>query len=133
MILGFKKQFPDGQPTEFKEQILEGIKIHSMRSGDRWRAGMPIQMAYGVRTKAYEQFNKGISELSKCISTQKIVMTINGGYMRVFIDDCFLSESLVELLIVQDGLNRNSFISWFFPNGIEEWRGQIIHWTNFKY
>jgi hypothetical protein len=67
MVLGFKKEFPWGGPTYFKEKILIGAgygpphppKIHTIRAGDRWGAGMTIHMANGVRTKNYQQFNIG--------------------------------------------------------------------------
>ena len=97
MLLGFKQYFTDGTPTRFVEKIIYPVKaaivldvpesytinnghwgmakLHTIRQGNRWRADMPIQMAYGVRTKKYWQFNKGIQQLSTCISVQKIFMT----------------------------------------------------------
>ena len=84
MILGFKTQFPDKTPTFFPEKILACTfrdnsfylmhrpKKHTIRSGQRWKAGMPIHMATGVRSKAYRQFNKNVPGLNKVISVQKI-------------------------------------------------------------
>ena len=81
MILGFKRFFPDGSQTYFKEKILAGAgygpvvtmpKIHTIRAGSRWHQGMSIQMAYGVRTKKYDQFNKGIEGLQICTGVQNI-------------------------------------------------------------
>lgn len=135
MILGFKKKFPDNTPTHFKEKILSGEKIHSLRKSDRFREGMSIQMAYGVRTKYYEQFNKGIENLSTCISVQEVFMTINrSGVIEVTIDDDnYLTALQIDKLIINDGLTREPFIEWFFPLGRWTWSGYIIHWTNFKY
>src|SRR5882672_516160 len=47
-------------------------KLHTIRAGNRWKAGMNMQMAYGVRSKNYEQFNKGIEELRQVVSVQDI-------------------------------------------------------------
>ncbi|MDI3319151.1 hypothetical protein [Pinibacter soli] len=143
MILGFKKKFADGTPTLFKEKILAGVglipmsaandlkKIHSLREGDRWRSGMEIHMAYGVNTKQYVQFNKGIPELSKCKSTQEVFMLLYRGILVVHIDGHNFND--VNLLITNDGLTDQQFTDWFFPNSDSIWRGQIIHWTDFRY
>ena len=49
-------------------------KLHTIRLDphNRWKAGRSIQMAYGVRTKNYNNFNKGIPELETCVSVQNI-------------------------------------------------------------
>lgn len=83
MILGFTQKIHlpgtklHGQPTHFKEKILAGItrhqpqnphppqpaqytpKLHTIREDkkERWKAGMGIEMCYGVRTKQFECFN----------------------------------------------------------------------------
>ncbi len=144
MILGFKQEFPDRTPTFFEQKILAGVgliqpnilmgapKLHSLRAGKRWRAGMSIQMAYGVRTGHYRQFNKGIKELSTCISTQRVFMTYD-FQLEVSIDGRYLMPIEKAHFINNDGLTRDEFVSWFFPKYPFEWSGQIIHWTNFKY
>ncbi len=134
MILGFKKKFDDGQPTFFSAKIIDGLKIHTLRSGFRWRAGLDIQMAHGVRTNHYEQFNKNIPKLQKCISVQDVFMTFNGWEIEITVDNRnYLSDSEIDKLIKNDGLTDEQFFEWFFPGKQDEWSGQIIHWTNFKY
>ena len=61
MILGFKNQFVPA--------ILDGTKIHTIRKDPhhRWKPGMTIQMATGVRTKKYKCFKKAI-----CVSVQEV-------------------------------------------------------------
>ena len=143
MILGFKQRFADGHPTFFKERIMVSVgilpngwiippKIHTIRSGNRWKVGMTIQMGYGVRTKAYSQFNKGIDGLQICKSVQDIYMTYD-GLIRIIIDNKPMDKEIIKKLIVNDGLNKHRFREWFFPKGENTFTGQIIHWTDFKY
>jgi len=164
MILGFKQQFPWKEPTYFREKILAGAgygpivsmpKIHTMREDpyNRWKAGMSIQMAYGVRTKNYEQFNKGITELEKCVSTQAIkiiwfykneyiktdlpLKQINGPhgefnyYPAIWIDGRqLLTFGEIITLAHNDGFDSViDFFKWFN----RDWSGKIIHWTDFRY
>lgn len=145
MILGFKEKFTSGIQTRFAEKIIHAQdtafctnahlmpKIHSLRIGERWKPGMSIEMAYGVRTKDYHQFNKGIKSLETCISTQEIFMTYYNRKLEVSIDDEYQYYYAKQLLAKNDGLNLLQFLSFFFPKGDGKWSGQIIHWTNFKY
>jgi len=134
MILGFKQQFPDGTPTDFERKILDFEKIHSIRNGFRWRPGMSIQMAFGVRTKNYRQFNAGQFQPQKCLFVQKIYMEYEGfKWPKMWIAGKQLSQKTVKQLIKNDGLTKKQFIDWFFPGTIAKFHGQIIHWTDFKY
>jgi len=136
MVLGFKQKFPWGEPTYFREKILAGVgygpivslpKIHTIRAGNRWRAGDKIHMAYGVRTKNYEQFNKGIPELAFVKSVQKIEMWWDRS-LYILIDGKYFED--METLSINDGFNDvMDFQKWFN----KKFTGQIIHWTNFRY
>jgi hypothetical protein len=127
MVLGFKRRFP--------VHILAGTKIHTIRADphNRWKAGISIQMATGVRTKKYHQFNKGIPGLNKCISTQKIIIEHDVfaiGDCLIFIDDKQLTTEQIILLSKNDGFETlKDFYLWFNTDFI----GKIIHWTKFKY
>lgn len=121
MILGFKKQFVD--------KIKQGTKIHSIREDKnrRWRKGMKIHFATGVRTKSYNQFWE-----SWCRGCQDI--WINPYERKVYIDlglgPLLLSEKKTTQLIKNDGFdNENEFWEWFSKPFV----GRIIHWTNFRY
>ena len=63
MVIGFNKQFVP--------LILNGTKIHTIRidQHQRWKPGMTMHMATGVRTKHYVQFAK-----ETCRSVQAITM-----------------------------------------------------------
>jgi len=142
MILSFKKQFPWGKPMSFKEKILSGQKIHSIREDKkgRWKPGMSIHMAYGVRTKFYDCF----CDKHKCKSTQSIKINhYPTGYpmisREVIIDgelfyklDGFSARGSerMEQLAKNDGFDSvEDFFQWFS----RDFKGEIIHWTDFRY
>lgn len=139
MILGFKQTFPWGKPTKFKEKILCGVlpdvyslhykkKIHSIRKGSRWKPGMSIQMAYGVRTSNYEQFNKDHQGLQTCISVQNISISPGG---LVLIDGRGLNQYTKNMLAENDGFESFEYFMKWFKDGMHN--GQLIHWTDYRY
>jgi hypothetical protein len=124
MVLGFKQRFV--------APILAGTKIHTIRPDihDRWRSGNSIQMATGVRTKEYHQFNKGRPGLLTCISRQKIEICYGGILPVIRIDGRPMFAETIEQLCYNDGFeNMREFYAWFNKS----FTGKIIHWTNFKY
>lgn len=179
MILGFATKFPSGKLTNFQNKILAGVgrrllgnrsfeyypsegnpeniklwtpKIHTLRQGSRWRAGMSIQMATGVRTNKYEQWNVGIEGLDVCNGVQEIKISIrsylispSGTYhspycffilgntvhiLKITVDGRPLKAEEQMKLIMNDGFdNHIEFMHWFK----KPFTGQIIHWTRFKY
>jgi len=144
MILGFTTQI-QGEQTHFPEKILAGVdpelrkiyapKIHTIRGGHRWKAGNSIQMATGVRTANYNQFNKGIPELSVCKSVQDIAVKYIDGAPIVYVDGKEFPPVKRITLYLHDGfcgfkLNPvASFFRWFHS----DFEGQIVHWTDFRY
>lgn len=129
MILGFN--------LRFVEPIHEGIKIHTIRvdKTKRWKPGIIIHFANGVRTKNYTQFHKG-----KCISTQAIEIrnvfrktdfdTYTFVRRDVYIDGRLLSTDEIWQLALNDGFdNPEDFFKWFN----QDFKGKIIHWTDFRY
>ena len=133
MNLGFKPRF-----VPF---IFSGSKKHTIRtdSTNRWKAGMKIHFATGIRTKNYDCFKQGV-----CISTQtiEIVWKINNKGksneswgVQVYIDGNNVTNEadIIDQLAKNDGFHdRKEFFEW------EEWnkkyfKGKIIHWTNLKY
>jgi hypothetical protein len=128
MILPFKPQFV--------KPILKGIKIHTIREDqlNRWHAGRSIQMATGVRTKHYNQFNANKPKLQKCISTQQIVIKYHSFHKisgpSVKVDGKSLTALQIHELAVADGFdNIDQFFDWFNT----DFTGKIIHWTNKRY
>ena len=141
MLLPFKK-YIQGQPTHFKEKILAcffkngyNAKIHTIRKSKRIKPGTILHMAYGVRTKFYEQFNIDIPELEKCVSTQEIIIKWfypfeDWSDTLIYIDGRIITNDVVQELAKNDGFNNAKD---FFDYFIENFEGQIIHWTDFKY
>lgn len=173
MILGYKQYFPfNGEPTYFREKIknekyntrylpffpkdkdgnyqtyieITARKKHSIREDkfNRWKPGMIIQHAYGVRTKNYECFAGGI-----CISIQQLEIKeyhmdtdqyLSHSYIleekgvtkifRVYVDGKLLTDSDIYQLALNDGFDcTRDFFRWFN----KPFKGKIIHWTNLKY
>jgi len=142
MILGFKTKFKDGNPTHFPQQILSGIKKHSLREDkhDRWKPCMKIHMATGIRTKNYNQFNKHRPDMEKCKSTQEVWIyysdiehgdgSFSRGLCHIVVDGKHLHGRKYQQFIKNDGFpDPFVFKDWFN----KEFKGKIIHWTDLKY
>lgn len=138
MILGFKTHH-NGKQTFFVEKIMASVrdngsipKIHTIRNGNRWKEGMRIHMATGVRTPFYRQFNDNVPELQTVIGIQSIqIKNIFDDRQGIWIDGRLLLQEEINLLAVNDGFNSpDQLWNWFT---MQDFEGQIIHWTNFKY
>lgn len=154
MILAFKKSFPWNEPTYFKEKILlcdtcnlstqlvgaDGQlqtifkKCHTIREGQRWKAGMTMHMAYGIRTRNYEQFNRGIRSLQVVRSVQDIEINSAARTIKILKEKDWVEFGIRNIfqqrLAVNDGFKDvYEFWKWFDTS----MSGQIIHWTDLKY
>lgn len=151
MILSYKQKFPWGRPTNFEQKIKEGIKKHTIRDDihGRWKPGMKIHHAYGVRTKNYDCFAEGVCTHIQIMEIREVKMgssddcycfplmspkhhknAVSGKIFRVIIDGKVLSETMIDLLAKNDGFNTTEdFFLWFNGN----LKRRIIHWTDFKY
>lgn len=150
MILGFKSVFPWGEATGFIDKIIACVypskyapKRHTIRGGQRFKAGDWLHMATGVRTKKYSQFNKGIYDLAKVKSVQRFDLTFRSkDVVALYIDKklkyCKNGDHVFECepgwlktFAVNDGFNDvDQFFRWF-KQSVRN--GQVIHWTETKY
>lgn len=165
MILGFKSYFPWGEPTLFFQKIIASVavdpvnpqaspgnmfssyqpKIHSIREGQRFKAGDLLHMATGVRSKHYNQFNKGIEQLSRvksvqrfdlaCRNPDRIILFVDRQimYVRNFSNTTHIENGLdwMHEFAMNDGFQDiDQFFRWF-RKPIRN--GQVIHWTDKKY
>lgn len=122
MILSFKPQFV--------EKILSGSKIHTIREdkNKRWSIGKKIHSATGVRTKQYNCFHEG-----QCKGLQEFSIYWRGNNIypvAVYISRRELNLDETERLAKNDGFDTvDDFYKWFN----KDFKGIIIHWTDFIY
>jgi len=133
MVLGFSQKFPKGKTikgkeTNFKPKILADRKIHTMREDvhSRWRVGMSMQLAHGVRTKVYDHF--ATKELKKI---QIVTITYTDSAVPVIkIDGRELGILEMIMLAAYDGFDCFSdFLEWFDVSG----EYKLLHWTDHVY
>lgn len=134
MILGFKQKFSEGvtlknKPTEFKPKILAGTKIHSMREDkyNRWKVGMSMQLAHGVRTNQYDHF-----ATKELVSIQQVRIQYEEGRdtPRVLIDGRAIGILELLMLAKNDGFDGfKDFFEYFDTTA----NYKLLHWTNYRY
>jgi hypothetical protein len=119
MILGFKQ--------DFVPKIQAGTKIHTIRSGSRWRAGQTIHFFQNVRQPGMHKFHHDDSVKS----TQQVSISI---LRHLFVDGRQLTGSELELFAVRDGFSTSgALLTWFEKQHGLPFAGQLIHWTNLIY
>lgn len=128
MVLGFKEKFV--------EPINLCSKIHTIRvdKNNRWRKGLSIQFATGVRTKNYKEFAQGY-----CVSTQEIEFkwhTLRGTMgAEIFIDGKNITQDEYRMVALARGdgfKDVKDFLSWEAWHK-KDFKGKIIHWTDTIY
>ena len=144
-------QWQEKATTYLKDLLLvapeiEGKKIHTIRSGNRWKSGSKCHIFTGLRTKNTKKYG-----VISCVSTQKITINFWNScspptqnkdvapqliQTRVLVDGRKLSKYEIEVLAHNDGLDIGDFKQWFWKatnKGSETFEGQIIHWTSLTY
>lgn len=135
-----------GTPTNFKEKILAGEKIHTIRSGIHWQkvvvmvnlgeailslrewSGAP----YASKQVEIKQFDKlgwqpiRVDHLGKDI-TSFLVLNTNPVLRSV---GKFLNLDQIQTLAKNDGLSTEDFLAWF-KKDMEA--GGILHFTDYRY
>lgn len=156
MVLGFKTEI-NGKHTFFVQKILSSFgggifkpKLHTIRKGNRWKAGKTIHFATGQRTKNYQCFH-----VAKCVSVQSIeiidcdnippsqynnqVHVVSREFGGVYFYNAFmikvdgraLTVDEIITLAHNDGFDSTKgFYEWF---EFKEFSGQLIHWTDLRY
>jgi uncharacterized protein YqfB (UPF0267 family) len=112
MILSFPKN------SGYEESILSGRKKITIRKDklDRWKPGIPIQFATGVRTKEYNCFLEGVVKKVEKIEIINKQVYVSGNLLT--------SEQLINLVYL-DGYNDiKDFFNFFGDN----YKGKIIFW-----
>jgi hypothetical protein len=115
-------------------------KKHTIRldKKNRWKVGNKIHAVYHNRTKSQHQ----IAPIFECKGIQDIEITYNHGKAFVIIKNkpCpaiwihdfksdYVHPNILEIAI-NDGFNNlTDFFNWFNA----DFKGKIIHFTNFRY
>jgi len=138
-VLMISKTFPSyhprkGEPTNFKQQILDGIKIHTIRQN------------YALWEKRAKKINDGLAVLSlrewtglprkspqvEIMQLTKIgLQAIKWDNTGLSIDGTIQFTDVYSLLADNDGLVYEDFTKWF--QDCPEDLMAIIHFTDFKY
>ena len=162
-VLTFSKEFPKthinaGEPTNFKEKILSGEKIHTIRAATkkevltcgnydkkeykfadcRFKIGDQISMRYwtGKPYNSKQEIFCEDFEVKEIIkfrikNNSTIGFEINENNIWL---DVFNQNEFLQLLSKNDGLTLDQFKSWFkFSNNMEEFFGYIIAWKPTNY
>lgn len=133
MVIGYKKRFV--------EPIKAGTKKHTVREDkhNRWRAGLTMHMATGIRSKYYNCFNQ-----THCTGTQPITMHMekddDGGLsvLVIKVNGKRLDDTTINSFVVADGFkDLHDFKKWWLPElavrPAYTYTGKIIHWTDLRY
>lgn len=121
-VLTFSKVFPKthinaGEPTNFKEKILSGEKIHTIRpETNKWKIGDKISMRYWegkpyhskqeIFCEKFEVFQ--LIDLQMCICKNEIDW-ISSSSIEI-------NSDIVSKIANNDGLTFKQFESWFTLN-----------------
>lgn len=110
-------------------------KLHTIRTGNRWKAGMKIHPVINNRTKDRFQF----APILECKSVQDIeiykgIVSIDDEiFYDAWFDNHLKHQSLLNNmkdLAINDGFPS---VEAFFQYFNTDFKGQIIHWTDLKY
>jgi hypothetical protein len=117
MILGFDETFV---PV-----IVGGTKIHTIRAGQRWQAGEVAEFC--VRAQQPDQ--REFWEPRPVISTQNIELTAT----EVRVDGRLLLPAELLALAQADGFPTTEALFAYFADKPLPFRGQLVHWTPYRY
>ena len=141
------KEFRDYVLSDYYQEAfndIENPKIHTIRADtkNRWKVGSKIHMVINNRTKNRLQFApvlevKQVQDFEikyevKENDTLVYVYIGNKYYGQVRLHHCKVSSYMLSVhkLAINDGFDSvNDFLEYFS----EDFKGKIIHWTDFKY
>jgi hypothetical protein len=117
MILGFNE--------DFIPAIQAGIKVHTIREGQRWRVGDTAE--FYARAQAPDRYE--FWEPRPVLAVQQVELTTAG----LFIDGRLLSPTELLALAQADGFATAADLLAFFADKPLPLRGQLVHWTDLRY
>jgi hypothetical protein len=117
MILGFNESFIPA--------IQAGTKVHTIREGQRWRAG-DIAHFY-ARAQAPDRYE--FWEPRPVLLVQEFELTVAG----LLIEGRLLTPTELLTLAQADGFATAAELLAFFADKPLPLRGQLVHWTTLRY
>ena len=134
-VLIVSRTFPAGhyrhpESTSFKRLILAGEKIHTIRAnakdyfkdGDKVSLRVWTGLPYRSKQREFAQMTIHLEPIDiVCASDMSLRCLVVG------------SEVAALDLCLHDGLTKDDFTDWFFPNGPGTFSGDILHFTDFRY
>lgn len=136
-----------GEPTHFASKLVNGIKLHTIRSNyDLWKVNadkmqtgkyvLSVRQWSGVprRSKQREIYNT-----DECIGVERITMqySVEDDELTVTVENRLLSHEEVEQLAQNDGTTVDDFKDWFFAKQRHKedatFNGVIVHFTPLRY
>jgi hypothetical protein len=122
---------------------LHFTKIHTIRRSNRYKVGINLHPVINNRTKRRFQFCPTLKVVStQTIEVKWIVMDNQLTRCEVFVDEKYMGQGLFKNcrmvsvtcalyhLIKADGFE---YLEDFFDFFHEDFKGEIIHWTDWKY
>lgn len=124
-----------GEPTNFIDQIREGIKIHTIRNNvELWtkraveiNAGRAVLSVRVWSGKPYRSSQVEVFDFTS-IGIQIIELTMLGFFI-----DTIESDVSTRVLAAFDGLSFKDFVEWFKDAWKPNEPKVIIHFTDFRY
>jgi hypothetical protein len=117
MILGFDEAFAP--------LIVAGIKVHTIRAGQRWRAGEVAQFVVHAGQPSQREFWP--SQL--IVTVQDIELTAD----ELRVDGRPLGPAELLKLAQADGFPTAAALLAYFADKPLPFHGQLVHWTGCRY
>lgn len=117
MILGFNE--------DFVAAIVAGTKVHTIRAGQRWRAGEVAHFC--VRAGQPNQHEFWAPQ--PIVSVQRVELTSDA----VWVDGRRLPAPELLALARADGFATAAELLAFFADKPLPFQGQLVHWTAYRY
>jgi len=117
VILGFNE--------DFVPAILAGTKVHTIRAGQRWRAGAVAHFCVHVGQPVQREF----WEPKPILLVQAIELTAS----ELRVDGRLLPPAALAALAHADGFSTTAALFAFFAAEPLPFRGQLVHWTGCRY
>lgn len=122
MILGFT--------SAFVPQIIDGTKVHTIRSGSRWQVGQVIEFCTGSLPAATRRFRPD----AQVLAIQTVQLTLVQQTICLELDGRPLRGQELLTFARRDGFDSPNLLGEFFAGhyGLP-FTGQLLHWTDLRY